>query len=447
MVLRTALPAVFGTLLVLIIPAVARGDDNEARERRRTPIVRVVEQCRDAVVNISTTQVVRVPRPVSIFQEFMDGDSTPYVERRASSIGSGFIVHESGYVVTNAHVVQRASDVKVVFSDEHSESAHIVAVDVEHDLAVLKIDSSQTFPAITLGHSDDLMIGETVVAIGNPFGLQHTVTSGIVSALNRRLAFSREVVYTGLIQTDAAINPGNSGGPLLNINGEVIGVNSAIRGDAQNVCFAIPVDRVWELLPQMLDIERQERVRFGLEVKGRAAEVTAVRDDSPAEKAGLRRGDRITEIDGRPLRNGIDYYVRLRGHHPGEPVKVKYERGGRSESATIKLESIPIPDGRKLAEERLGMVIGDIPSSLRQRFDLPESFGLMISGVARGGPADQAELSTGDVLTRIGRMPVTNLSDLGLALESVNRGEQVLIEGLTFRRDGIYSWTARPRAQ
>jgi serine protease Do len=436
-------------LTTLSLVATAAAQDRPARESRRSPVVRVFEQCRDAVVNISTTRVVRVRslRYGSLFDEIFDFGRPTIREQPVQGIGSGFVVHESGYIVTNGHVVSRAHDVQVIFADKRKLPAEIVAVDPEHDLAVLKVNTRQPLPHLKLGRSDDIMVGETVIAVGNPLGLQHTVTTGIVSALDRTLQFGEDTDYRGLIQTDTAINPGNSGGPLLNINAELIGITTAIRGDAQNVGFAIPVDRLWELVPVMLDIERRERVRFGLQVSGSASDVVAVRPDSPAAKAGLRRGDRVIKFNGKPLRDAIDYYVRLLSHKPGDDIRLTIQRGGQQLNETVALQAIPPPDGRKLAEQLLGMELAEIPAKVRRELELPDQVGLIVDEVVARGPADQAGIRPGDLVLRLDRVTVPTLIDAGLALENVRPQQPVPVEGLRLRADPPFFWTASLRAR
>jgi serine protease Do len=435
--------------VVLLIAASSAGADDPARERRRTPVVDVFERCRDAVVNISTTRVVamRSLGPGSMFDDIFDFGGPRPRGQRIQSVGSGVVVHEGGYIVTNAHVVSQATDVQVTFADKQTLPAEVLAVDSEHDLAVVKVDAPHPLAALKLGRSDDIMVGETVVAIGNPLGLQHSVTAGIVSALDRDLRFSEDVVYRGLIQTDAPINPGNSGGPLLNINGELIGINSAIRGDAQNIGFAIPVDRLWELLPNLLDIERRERVRFGLRVGGADAKVLAVRPDTPAAAAGLATGDRVVSFNGQPLRNGIDYYVHLLGEEPGSKVRLAVQRGAKTLDLTIPLETIPLPDGRALAEHLFGLELGEVPQDLRRQYDLPGHVGLVVDRLERGGPADRARIRRSDLLLRVDRVPVRSLKDVGLALEQTQPGDRVAVEGLRIEGDYAYFWTVQLQAR
>jgi serine protease Do len=333
--------------------------------------------------------------------------------------------------------------VKVIFADKRTEQATVVSIDSEHDLAVLKIDAPKPLPHLRLGRSDDIMIGETVIAIGNPFGLQNSVTSGIVSALDRELRFSRDVVYTGLIQTDAAINQGNSGGPLLNINGELIGINSAIRGDAQNVGFAIPVDRLWELLPSMLDVEKRQRVKFGLAVNAPDARVENVRPNSPAQKANLQPGDRLVRFNNEPIRDGIDYYVHLLSVKPGDTVTLGLDRRGQQLTTKLPLEIIPPPDGIKLAGRLLGVKLTALPEPIRRRFRLPANLGLLVTGVTRGSAAANSRVEEGDLILSVNRVPVGNGSDVGLALEGVQAGEYVMLGGIRPEENDAFKWDVR----
>jgi serine protease Do len=423
------------------LAAPAWGEDPR-RADRRTPVVEVFEKCRDAVVNISTTRIVQVRalQFASPFDEMFNFGIPRVRDRAVSSVGSGAVIHPGGFVVTNAHVVAQASDVKVIFADQKTLSARIVAIDPQHDLAVLKVDSVQPLPSIRLGRRDDLMVGETVVAIGNPLGLQHTCTTGIVSALNRSLNINEESDYSGLIQTDAPINPGNSGGPLLNVNAQLIGINTAIRGDAQNIGFAIPVDRLWELLPEMLDIERHARVKFGLAVDGPTAVVTAVRPGSPAEEAGLKPGDKLLEFNGEPVRDGIDYYVHLLALRPGETAKLHLRRGDKRVDATVPLKAIPAPDGRALAGRLFGIVLDPVPDKLRRSLELPDDIGLIVTSVEDGGPADRAGIRPGDLILGLNRINVPDLPAAGLALEGVAPGREVFIEGLRLNVERPFRW-------
>ena len=431
------------TFCLFVLAASALAQSDEALRRRRSPVVEVFEKCRNAVVNISTTRVQRtrmLDRGL-FWNDVFDFGRPVITERRVQSVGSGVVIHEHGYIVTNAHVVEQTTDVHVTFADNRTLPARVISSDPEHDLAVIKVDADEPLPFIKLGRSDDLMVGETVVAIGNPHGLQHTVTAGIVSAVDRELQFNRDLTYHGLIQTDAAINAGNSGGSLINVNSELIGINSAILGTAQNVGFAIPVDQLWQLLPSMLDIEQRQRVRFGLEVNGPDAEVVAVHPDSPASRAGFLVGDRITYFRDHELRDGIDYYVNLLEQPPGSEVSLKYRRGRKTRKADIALQVVPPPDGRKLARSLLGMGLDKLDLRYRRRYDLPESVGVYVNEVTPRGPADRAGIIAGDIILRVNRMSVPDVDDVGLTLEDVQPGEHVYIHGLRVNADAPFVWT------
>jgi serine protease Do len=425
-----------GLTLLSSLPLAAYADEDRARAIRRTPVVEVFEKCRDAVVNISTTRVVQLRRhgPGSIWDELFP---MPRGERAVQSVGSGVVIHPSGYVVTNAHVVARADDVQVTFADNRTAKARRIAVDTEHDLAVLKIDGAHAQHCVPMGRSDDIMVGETVVAIGNPLGLQHTVTAGIVSALGRELQISPDVAYRGLIQTDTPINPGNSGGPLLNVNGELIGINTAIRGDAQNIGFAIPVDRLWELLPDLLDIEQTERVRFGLRVGGHDVRVLEVRPDTPAARADIKPDDRIVKVNGKPIGDAIDYYVQLREQKPDTDVRLEVQRGASTLEKKVPLQSIPLPNGAELAEKLFGVQLDEVSPDSRRRMGLNEDIGLVVRGVAKGSPAERAGIARGDYLVQIGRIYVSDLDQLGLLLEQVRPGDRARVEYVRVEGDWL----------
>ena len=248
---------------------------NENTDERRTPVVRAVEKAAPAVVNISTKSVRMVQPyfwmnvPEVFRQQF--GDMFKPQRQVVGSLGSGVIISPKGYIVTNAHVVQQAEEIIVTMADESQHKAELVSADLGADLAIIKIAAEKPVAAIRLGTSSDLMIGETAIAVGNPFGYQHTVTTGVVSALDRTIEASATQKYEGLIQTDAPINPGNSGGPLLNIRGELIGINTAIRAGAQGLGFAIPVDKVRAIMVDLLAVPPLGHRVAGPEVRYKAA--------------------------------------------------------------------------------------------------------------------------------------------------------------------------------
>jgi serine protease Do len=429
-------------------PANQAHEDDPARMRaRRTPVVEVFENNRDAVVNISAKEIVTVRDPWgggidSLFEEFFDMPRAPTaIEPRTrqitrTSVGSGFVIHADGYLVTNAHVVAQTAERKAVFSDGREYDAQIVAFDTQRDLAVLKIEAEKPLPIIKLGRSNDLMIGETVVAIGNPLGFQNTVTAGVISATERQLDFARGQSLTGLIQTDASINHGNSGGPLLNVLGELIGVNTAIRGDAQNIGFAIPVDQLREVLPDLLDVERRYRIVAGLTVDTVGPPVvTRVQPDSPAAKAGVREGDLLTKINGRAVNEGVDYCIGLIGHRANDEIELSLQRSGKTVSATLTLDGRPAPDGPRLAQDRLGMVLEPLTDDIAQAIGFPQGVqGLVVTQLEQRGPAAEAGIQLRDVLIAIGRHTVATTDDLGQLLEFVDSGERVPVTVLRVER-------------
>lgn len=438
--------------------AQARQSDNReaARAARRSPVVQVFEATRGAVVNISSKEIVTVRDPFgfgSLFDDFFDMPFQPPVgpHRRQytrTSVGSGFVIHQDGYIVTNAHVVAQTAERKAIFADGREYDAQIVALDTGRDLAILKIEADQPLPTLPLGRSDDLMIGETVIAIGNPLGFQHTVTAGVVSAIERDLAFSRGMSLSGLIQTDASINPGNSGGPLLNVLGELIGINTAIRGDAQNIGFAIPVDQLREVLPELLDIERRYRVECGVAVDTlNTPRVVAVKPESPAERAGLQVGDLLTHIDGQPIQQGIDFCIALIGCRAGQTITLHVLRDSEPREIKLTLQPRPMPDGAKLALEKLGLEVAPMPAELAEQFGVSGAGGLLITRVEPGGPADRTGIQPRDVLMGIGRHMVADNEDLGQLLELVRSGETLAVTVLRVDRRTKLRLTGQLRAR
>jgi serine protease Do len=427
----TAITVVAAAMLTPLAPA--QDGKPDTRALRRTPVVEVFERSRQAVVNISSTQIIEyrtAPGLEGLFEQLFDlPPARPRVQQfKAVSVGSGFVVHRDGYIVTNAHVVARTAERKVTFGDGQSFDAATVAIDVERDLAVLKIDAGRPLAPLPLGRSSDLMVGETVIAIGNPLGYQHTVTAGVVSALGRRLEVTEEVVFEDLIQTDASINPGNSGGPLLNVLGELVGVNTAIRADAQNIGFAIPVDQLRAVIPQLLDVERRYRIRTGLTLSPDDRRlVVGIEQGSPAEQAGLKLGDVIVALDGVPLGSGLDLHIGLIGHKPGEKLKLRIRRGDVEQDVVMELASRPRPAGEKLLKDLLGLEAQAITPELARQSGMPQLRGLVVTGVDWGSPAARGGIRRGDVIDHIGTQQITSLDDAGEVLESARSGSRIPI--------------------
>ncbi|MCC6579418.1 MAG: trypsin-like peptidase domain-containing protein [Phycisphaeraceae bacterium] len=421
----------------------------ERQALRRTPVVKVVQATRDAVVNISSTQIIEYRSPMGfddLFQQFFDSPGNPLRQRvqqyKATSVGSGFVIHRDGYIVTNAHVVARTAERKVIFDDQRQFAAEVIAIDHQRDLAVLKIDPPAPLHTIRLGHSHDLMIGETVIAIGNPLGYQHTVTAGVVSAIERSVELKPGVTFDHLIQTDASINPGNSGGPLLNVLGELVGINTAIRADAQNIGFAISVDQLRALLPAMLDPERRYGIALGMRVSSDdRCRVMAVDIGSPAHQAGMQVGDILLDLDQHALTSGIDYYIHLIGRKPGEQLAFTLDRNGVKKHIAITLGERPRRDAQKILSDLLGLTLTTITPRIAEQSGLPGLQGLVVTQVADGSPADQSGLQRGDVIDHIGQYHVRNLDDAGELLQNIASGQQVPLTVMRFRGRTVYRTT------
>ena len=404
---------------------------------RRTPIVKVYQDTHKSVVNIAGERLVST----SVWSGFDWPDmfdlGGPRYQRQVAVLGSGLVVHEDGYVITNAHVIKSAERIKVVFSDGSEFAAEIVSADESKDLAVLRIPAQKKLPFIHLGHSNDLMIGETVIAIGNPYGYSNTVTSGVVSAVGRDIQITEDFWLRGLIQTDAPINPGNSGGPLLNINGELIGVNTAVRAEAENIGFAIPVDTLADNLSHMLMPEKLRRVRLGLSmarmksVSGyNGLVVDSVSKESPAAEKGIAAGDIILEIDGSRLTSVIDFYIKMLSKEIGEPINVTYIRPTASliQKRTVELtmQYRPLPDGQRLVNRFFQMQVSELTERVARKFGFQSAYPiLVVTDVERGGVADQAGLEGGDLILQINNATVRDVKELSLEMEKVNEGDLV----------------------
>lgn len=354
--------------------------------------------------------------------------------------GTGFFIHPSGYLLTNDHVIDGARDITVRTANDRVFKARVIGRDPRTDLALLQVDGRGPFPIAPLGDSARISPGEWVVAIGNPFGLSHTVTAGIVSAVGRSdVQPTGKPMLASFIQTDASINPGNSGGPLCNIRGEVIGINTAIRGDAQGIGFAIPSNMAKRLLPQ-LAAGRVERSFLGLafrEVTPELAKVlklervagavvTDVGAGSPADQAGLRPGDVLTSFDGQPVRTASDlpWLAAQAGVHAKVPVELI--RDGRAFSVQVQLQALPRPleftdpprllpaqvSSQPVAIAGLGLSAADVTPSVRKRFGIVAAAGALVVAVDRGGPADHAGLRAGDVITRVAKRQVAGAAAL-----------------------------------
>ncbi len=400
---------------IVAVTGVARGEDENLR---RTFVVKVVEANRDSVVNINTTQIIRQRFDQDPFFRFFGGMPQQQDVKR-TSLGSGFIVHASGVIVTNAHVVDGADEVEVIMADGSRLPAQILAADTQDDLAVLKIEApaNHKLRPVELGDSSDLMIGEPVIAIGDPLGFQHTVTTGVVSATNRVVQVSQEWKLTGLVQTDTAINPGNSGGPLMNAYGQVIGICSAIRGDAQNIGFAIPVGKLRELIPELMNPRAVNQVDVG----GQLVEKTKV--EPPAKlhtevfwkPAGAATMEPITSINGVKVANIVEASVELLKCQKGQKLVL----GGPGANVEVLVKAAEMSNGQRLAKAVMGIEVRELSAAELAKMGGKKSAGLLITGVAATGPGADGGLKAGDVISQVGRYRITDLSSLAVLLGEI----------------------------
>lgn len=395
-------------------PARVPGANPSARQAlRRTPIVEAVEKAAPSVVSIGTTQLVQ-------FRYFDWSSFSDRLGRQEQKgLGSGVIVHPSGLVVTNAHVINMADQVVVRLTglDAATEveiPATILATDLAHDLALLRMEKPGPYPAATFGRSDDLMPGETVIAIGSPVGLGRTVSSGIISALGRSMTIERQT-FEGLIQTDAAVNRGNSGGALLNILGEWIGVNSAIAslsGGSDGISFAIPVATVESFLSRAIQTGRVTGVWAGLEFADAGAgsvRVGTVYPAGPAIREGVRLDAEVVEVDGAPVSSAAQATLAVLDAAPNRRVELGFRTATGVRRVRIPLEAPPTD---ALTWKRLGFKAVEIGAEVSAQADLRGVLGLVVTEVREDSPASRTGLIAGDVVLALGEGPVRTPEDL-----------------------------------
>jgi len=368
-----------------------------ASELRHTPVVRAVRKNRDAIVNIRGQKTIRSTAAG------LPQDAT----RRVNGMGTGVIIDPRGYIITNHHVVDGVANVQVTLANREKYRARLISHDPDTDLALIKITPRSTkLPVINLGTSSDLMPGEPVIAVGNAYGYENTVTEGIISALHREVQVSDQQAYDNLIQTDASINPGNSGGPLLNIDGEMIGLNAAVRVGAQGIGFALPIDDVLEVTTNLMSIKRVDRNWHGIVAtrKGRSAGrgivVRRVEPGSPAAKSGIQAGDVITKVDDTTVQTAVDLERVLLGRKAGDAVPIAFRRDDRSRDARFVLESFK-GRARPLVEDSWGLVglrFEVMPSDKVQSISDRYRGGLRVTEVRDESPAHRQGIREGDIL-------------------------------------------------
>jgi serine protease Do len=403
---------------------------------RRDVTVQAVERVLPSVVNIRTEMLVQSRDP---FDELFSQWFGPFHRRQRPdtpySLGSGVIVDESGYILTNLHVVRRASRIHVVLSDGRTYEAERYYATAISDIALLKLKTNpgDQFKAVTFAREDDVLLGETVLALGNPFGLGGSVSRGILSSKSRTAPREHEELdIPNWLQTDASINPGNSGGPLVNMRGELIGMNVAVLKEAQGIGFAIPVKLVLEALSEIFSPETVSGRWFGARVNPREVplQITWVQPGSPAEKAGLRIDDRILQVNGRTPGNFTAFVERI-GETSGKSVQLQIQRGG--ERRRISIELVSFPD---LIRQKLGADLQELTPELARSFGLAPKSGLVVAEVERGSPADRAELRPGYVITGVQTDRISELLHVGTVLSKAKGGDDLRLTLLVPQRRG-----------
>jgi S1-C subfamily serine protease len=411
---------------------------------RRDATVDAVQRVMPAVVNIATEEVVPILDPLeNLFRDFFD----PYYRRRQPntqySLGSGVIIDEEGYVLTNFHVVGRARRVWVKLHDGREFEADKMAVSSAMDVALIRIRAKdgERFTALRFAADDDLLLGETVLALGNPFGLGGSVSKGILSSKTRRPPSQDEPMdVPDWLQTDAAINPGNSGGPLINLEGELIGINVAVLNQAQGIGFAIPVKRVTEILSEIYSPESMDGLWFGARVRPGSLplQIVAVQLGSPAGKAGLRPGDLIVQVDGNKPRSFIDFTGVLRAARDQRDLALVLQRGSDTRKATVRQVPESSFFNAELVRRKLGASVQALTPALAQSLGLFRMEGLLVAGVDPGGPAARAELKPQMVITSLDGQAVGDIVPVAKKLHGKAKGEKVHLELIVPVQRGNY---------
>ena len=434
----------------------------------------IVEKVNPAVVSIISTEMVEPgkgnPPFHSPFEFFFGPDNRrrqqgPSEPRREDSGGSGFLISEDGYILTNYHVIEGADKIRVSLSDDDTEyRAEVVGTDPSTDLALIKISADHKLPMVPMGDSDTLRVGEWVIAVGNPYYYEHTVTVGVVSAKNRKLTeLSKDPSLDEFIQTDAAINFGNSGGPLLNVNGEVVGVNSAISSVGQGIGFAVPINTAKAILSQLKASGHVSRGYLGVRLQNvtqdlkdafglkdtRGALVQDVDKGLPGDKAGIRPGDVIVGVEGKAVSTTDELVKIISAREPGSRVRLNLMRDGRPVMVTARLEdrgenldaarkarSQKTEEEQEQGEQRLGITVDNLSSEIRRQLDIGDGVsGVVVTDVSQASEAYEQGISRGDLITTVNRVPVSSVGEYRREMSKVRPGSKVLFRTYNSSRD------------
>ena len=416
----------------------------------------LAEHVGPSVVNIRTVKTIKGGgRVFKHFQRNPFGQEDPFNEffdkffgeeqqgeHKQRSLGSGFILNGEGYIVTNNHVIEDADEIKIKLKSGDEYDAEIVGRDPNTDLALLQVKNPRNFQALSLGNSEELKVGEWVMAIGSPFGLEQTVTAGIVSAKGRVIGSGP---YDDFIQTDASINPGNSGGPLVNMQGEVVGINTAIIASGQGIGFAIPVNLAKNIIEQLKATGEVTRGWLGVAIQDISEEiaeyyglknregvlVAKVFEGDPADKAGVKAQDIILSVNGQKIGNSRELTSFIANLDVGQKADIKVLRDGKEKTFTVsiaKREDEKLASGSPFTKEQagdLGIQVSNITPEMAERFNLPDDAGVVVSELESGGKAEEAGLQRGDIIKEINRKPIADMADFKSAIENVPKGETI----------------------
>jgi len=401
--------------------------DVRAESVRETPVVTAIRRAQTAVANIHSEKT----------SESSGSLFSPDRDRKVNGMGTGIIIDERGYIVTNHHVVDGVDALRVTLHDGSAYTAQVVSYDRRHDLAVIKVNPSRPLAVMPLGTSSDLMLGETVIAVGNAYGYENTMTGGMISALGRDVEVNEKQSYRNLIQTDASINPGNSGGPLINLEGEVIGINVAIRAGAQRIGFAIPMDDARQVIAELLNVEKLSHTFHGVvatDVKSgrlRQLVVDAASPDSPAGHAGLQSGDVIVQAGSVNVVDGVDFERACLGHKPGEAIEVTVRRGTGTEKLSLTLNHVTNKPAETVvavnnaSSDRtsdrfwrlFGVKLTQLPNSEQNLVGPRYRGGLRVLSVRPNSPAAMNGIQQGDVLVGLHIWETVNLENVDYVVE------------------------------
>jgi Do/DeqQ family serine protease len=435
-----------------------------AESLRENAVVKAIRKVSPAVVNISSEFEVRKranpfygfemdPNFESFFRDFFDPGFEQKYKR--TSLGSGVIIDgKRGFILTNKHVIVKSSTITVALKDGREFKAQVIGADPDSDLAVLRISPKDDLPAIEMGNSNNLMIGETVIAIGNPFGFANTVTTGVISATNRSIR-TENSFYHDFIQTDASINPGNSGGPLLNIYGELIGINTAIYAKAQGIGFAIPINKARRIVTDLIKYGEVIPAWIGVTVQDLDAElaqylkattvkgvlVKKTETSGPAFKAGIHVGDIIQSVGSRKILSKSDFNAAMSNFSAGEAIHINIWRGGKTTEVSVKSSSFPIELALDLANNILGITVKNLSKKNRNLYKTQTQDGVVITEINRNSYLARIGARPGDVVRQLDELTIKNINDFKKAMVKYRKKKSLII--VLQRQDQLYNITVK----